>query len=153
LVSGSNNLILGYQAQASTTSVSNQVTIGNSSNNAYRMFAASWTNASDSKYKHAIADIPSAVDFVNKLRPVEFVYNHANNEEKSYGFIAQEMKEAVASSNLPNSGLVQNMDADHLGIKTTELIPFLTKAIQEQQAQIDELKKMIGKRKFKKHKK
>ena len=64
------------------------------------MYAASWTNASDRQLKHAIQNIPVGLDLVLKLRPVEFIYNNANNEQKTFGFIAQEVKEAVKQSNL-----------------------------------------------------
>jgi hypothetical protein len=89
---------------------------------------------------------------------VEFVYNHARDEEKSYGFIAQEIKEVVDDLDLAKAGLVQNMDENHLGIRTAELIPILTKAIQEQQQRIEQLESWLEKlkcnhknRKSKKH--
>jgi hypothetical protein len=157
--SGNNNILIGYNVQPNGSTVSNQVVVGNSSNNSYLMYASGWTNASDAKYKHDIADLPAGLDFVKQLHPVEFVYNHSADEEKSYGFIAQEVKAVVDSNGLQRSGIVQQMDADHLGLKTTEFIPILTKAIQEQQLQIEkqkeeiaELKKLITKRKFKKNK-
>ena len=153
LTTGTNNIMIGYDAQPSSPDAVNEVTIGNSNNSSYRIFASGWTNASDAAYKHDISDLPAGLDFVKRLRPVEFVYNHSSKEEKSYGFIAQEVRDAVEEQGLERSGLVQNMDASHLGLKTTELIPVLTKAIQEQQRQIEEqkreiesLKRLMGKR-------
>lgn len=137
LTSGSNNIGVGYDAQPSAASVSNEVTVGNSNNNVYRMFAASWTNASDKHLKHGIQNIPVGLDLVLKLRPVAFVYNNANNEQKTFGFIAQEVKEAVKQSNLEDNILVSPLDKQYLGLRTTELISVLTKAIQEQQEIIE----------------
>lgn len=150
---GSNNIVIGYGARASTATVSNQVTIGNSSNNSYRMYAASWTNASDEKLKHGIKDIPVGIDFIKQLHPVEFIYNNADKEEKSLGFVAQEVKQAVENSGLQNSGLVTPLDNEYLGLRTTELIPVLVKAVQEQQKEIEQLKKLVGTKKLKKLKK
>ena len=137
LTTGSNNIVIGNNAQASTTTVSNEVTLGNSSNNSYRMYASGWTFVSDARYKHNIKLLNTGLEFIKQLRPVEFVYNNANNEEKSYGFIVQEVKQVVEKNNLENISLVQKMDAEHLGLKTTDLIPVLTKAVQEQQAMIE----------------
>ena len=50
------------------------------------------------------------------------------------GFIAQEMESIV-----PEAVDVPKTAADHYGMKYNELIPVLTKAIQEQQAQIEQL--------------
>lgn len=150
---GSNNIVIGYGAKASTATVSNQVTIGNSSNNSYRMYAASWTNASDKQLKHDIKDITLGLDFIKNLRPVEFVYNSSEEEEKSLGFVAQEVKDAVSSSSMPNSSLVTPLDNEYLGLKTTELIPVLVKALQEQQKEIELLKRLAGTKKLKRLKK
>lgn len=146
LTSGFNNIVIGSNAQASSSFISNEVTLGNSSNNSYRMYAASWTNASDERLKHDIRDIPAGLDLVKKLRPVEYVYNNANNEERSLGFIAQEVQTALKDSKLVKSGLVTALDETYYGLKTTELIPILTKAIQEQQKEIEELRAMIKKK-------
>ena len=137
LTTGSNNILIGFNAQPSTASIDNEVTLGNSNNNSYRMYAASWTNASDAKLKHGIRDIPVGLNFVKQLHPVEYVYNNADNGERSLGFIAQEVQKVVNNTGLVNSGLVTPIDNAYLGLKTTELIPILTKAIQEQQLQIE----------------
>lgn len=148
LTTATNNIVIGHGANASSATSSNEVTIGNSSHTSYRMYASAWTNVSDARAKHNIQDLPEGLSLVSKLRPVEFVYNNAENEEKSLGFVAQEVKAALEDSKLKESSLVTNFNESMLGLKTTELIPLLTKAIQEQQEliqglqqQIDELKK------------
>ena len=143
LTAGTNNIGIGYNAQLSSTTASNEVIIGNSSNNKYRIWTGGWIYASDRKLKHAIQNIPVGLDFVLKLRPVEFIYNNANNEQKTFGFIAQEVKEAVKQSYLEDNILVSPLNKDYLGLRTTELISVLTKAIQEQQAIIDNQGKEI----------
>ncbi|HLK29928.1 MAG TPA: tail fiber domain-containing protein, partial [Puia sp.] len=146
LNSGDNNIIIGNNAQPSAANVSNEVTVGSASNNSYRMYAASWTNASDKKLKHDIKQVPVGLDFILGLKPVEFVYNNANNETKSLGFIAQDVKEDMQKNKLDKTyGLVNNLDEKNLGLNTGELIPILAKAIQEQQKIIEEQNKRIKK--------
>lgn len=143
LSSGNNNILIGYNAQPSGASTNNEVTIGNALNNAYRMYASSWTNASDARLKHNIRDIPAGLEFIKQLHPVEYVYNNANNEETSLGFIAQEVQGVINNSALEKSSLVSPLDKTYLGLKTTELIPILTKALQEQQLEIVDQKNLI----------
>ena len=143
LTIGSNNINIGYNSQPTSAIASNEVTLGNSSSNYYRMYTSGWSYASDAKLKHNIRDISVGLDFVKKLRPVEFIYNNASNEERSLGFIAQEVQKVINSAGLVKSGMVTPFENTLLGLKTTELIPILTRAIQEQQEQISILQKTI----------
>jgi hypothetical protein len=59
----------------------------------------------------------------------------ARSEKLHYGFIAQEVQEVLPE-------LVQkNKDNDMLNLNTTEVIPFLVKAVQELSAEVEALKK------------
>jgi len=140
-MTGNNNIIIGNDL-GSRGSSSNQVVIGNSSNNAYYMYnTTSWTNASDRRLKHDIKPISQGLDFVSKLKPVEFLYNNGTGK-KSLGFIAQDVQEAMAAENMEGYGLVSQLEGDTLGLNTSDLIPVLTKAIQEQQQMIEALQKI-----------
>lgn len=141
ITTGSNNITIGYNVVPSAATVSNEVTIGNSSNNSYRIYASGWTNVSDARMKHDIREIPVGLNFIRSLRPVEFTYNNADHGERTLGFIAQDVKASVEKAGLKNSSLVLPIEDGLLGLKTTDLVPVLTKAMQEQQEQIDELKK------------
>ncbi|MCX8020737.1 MAG: tail fiber domain-containing protein, partial [Chitinophagaceae bacterium] len=146
LTIGSNNILIGYNAQPSAANVNNEVTLGNPGNNVYRMYAASWTYVSDRRLKSDIKDIRIGLDFVKTLRPAEFVYKNAKNGQKTFGFIAQEVQEAMHRAGLQgNYGLVNVFEEKDqiLGMNTTELIPILTKAIQEQQQLIEQQQKQI----------
>ena len=88
--------------------------------------------ASDSRVKTNILDIPSALEAIRLLRPVSFDYNleklpmNPTLATGHAGFIAQEVKEV-----LPN--LVKyDTSADLYNLDYISLIPYLTKAIQEQ---------------------
>ncbi len=141
---GSNNIGIGTSVSPSADTVSNEVTLGNSNNNVYRMYASTWTTISDRNLKHGIKDIPVGLDFVSKLKPVEFIYNNAKEEQKTYGFIAQEVKEALKDSQIKDEVIVVDFDENYIGMKQTELIPVLTKAIQEQQSQIEDQQRQIN---------
>jgi hypothetical protein len=138
VVTGTNNIAIGANSVSSSLSASNEVTLGNQLNNTYRMYASSWTNVSDRSFKHDIADLPVGLDFVMKLHPVKYVYNNAKNNAASLGFIAQEVKSVVDQyGSIATSNLVETIDSQgHLGLRTTDLIAVLTKAIQEQQVKI-----------------
>jgi hypothetical protein len=144
LTIGSNNILIGYNAQPSSATVSNEVTIGNSSNNSYRMYAASWTNASDARYKHDITDLPYGLDFILKLRPRQYVYNNSIDNKITMGFIAQEVQEVMKNYNIEDKfNLVKIIEKDYLGLNTTEIIPVLVKAVQEQQQTIKQQEQYI----------
>jgi hypothetical protein len=90
---------------------------------------------SDSTLKENIIDATPKLDKILQLKVRNF--NFIGEDLKQLGFVAQEMEEVF-----PNM-----VDKDKEGlksVKTTVLIPMLVKAIQEQQAQIEELKAMIA---------
>jgi len=96
--------------------------------------AASWTYGSDRRLKENIEYYSdssiNALDIINQLKPASFDYITGSKDED--GFIAQDIQEV-----LPN--LVTVNENGMLGIKTTNLIPYLVRGIQEQQSQIDSL--------------
>jgi hypothetical protein len=86
----------------------------------------------------------SNIDFIKQLNPVQFNYRKKDNESNtftdelydniSYGFIADEVEEL-------NKELVfYNEDGTLAGVEYNSMIAILTKAIQEQQEQINKLK-------------
>lgn len=115
------------------------------------VYTGTWSSASDLKFKKDITKISDGLDLVMRLQPK--YYNLKTNEFKSMnfpdgkqiGFIAQEVKdvipELVSRSVHPN-----NMGEDPIeynAVNYIGLIPVLTRAIQEQQAQIEALRKEI----------
>jgi uncharacterized Zn-finger protein len=85
------------------------------------------THTSDYRTKKNIENIDNALDNINRLNPVSYLtLNQNNNDKKSYGFIAQELKEIFPYIvNEP----VNN--ADLYSINYISIIPLLTKSIQE----------------------
>jgi hypothetical protein len=139
LETGSNNILIGYHVEASTQFVNNEVTIGTdgtSNVGTYRIWGGSWTCLSDRRLKHDIRPIGQGLAFVSRLKPVEFVYNTGKGG-KELGFIAQDVQDVQQEANMSGYNLVSVMHGDTLGLSYTQLIPVLTRAIQEQQAVID----------------
>lgn len=89
--------------------------------------------SSDSNFKKNISQIEYGLEELLRLNPVSFNWNFdGQDKSKSLGFVAQDV-EAV----LPN--LVGRDDNGYLTLNTIGMIPILTKAVQEQQLQIDEI--------------
>lgn len=97
---------------------------------------------SDESVKENITSLDYGLDTIMAMRPVSFEYikdykNHGAG--KQIGFIAQEMQKIVPEVvfSTPSTGL--------LGINNIDpLVAVLVRAIQEQQVQIDDLRKQIG---------
>jgi hypothetical protein len=128
----SGNLLVG------TTSGSYKITCnGQPGANGY----TAWTNYSDAKLKENVVDYYGGLSDVLKLRPVTFNYNELSGyddetrKRRISGFIAQELK-------LIRPEMVGNTEIDgveYYDTNTSDLNLLLIKAIQEQQAIIEQL--------------
>lgn len=94
------------------------------------------TNPSDERLKENIIDINYGLKDILKLRPVKYNWkNDKINQGIQFGFIAQEVKEIM-----PDSIKEFGEDVKYLGLEKDAIYATLVNAIQEQQAQIEELK-------------
>jgi hypothetical protein len=105
--------------------------------------AGAYVNGSDSRIKDDIQPISSSLDVVNKLNPVTFKYKEDWSKDQSVqtGFIAQELQETLKDE-IYIDGLVST-GGEYLSVAYQNIIPLLTKAIQEQQTIINDLKARI----------
>lgn len=104
--------------------------------------------SSDIRLKHTINPITSALDTLDKLRPVSFFWNEKANDlnpfkgyKEDYGLIAQEVENI-----LPN--IVHTVYDKYKGIDYIKLVPIMISAIKELKERIDkyeEINKMAGK--------
>jgi hypothetical protein len=92
------------------------------------------TNPSDRNLKENIVPIGNSMDKVMALNPVTYTWK--SNGAKGIGFIAQEVEEVIPE-------LVNTNDDGTKGIYSLEMIPYLVKALQEQQILIEDLKNRI----------
>jgi len=98
--------------------------------------ANAWTYGSDFRLKENIKDVENGIEMVSKMKPKHFDY--IDGEKDCLGFIAQDVKEII-----PQAVSVVNEDTGYLGLKTDFLVPYLVKAIQEQQTIIESQKSLI----------
>ena len=147
--SGSNVICIGKDALASTATVSNEITLGNSSIATLRCQVTTITALSDARDKKDVQDIPLGVSFIQRLHPVSFVWNTRDGgkvDVPEFGFIAQELQQAQAAHGVTLPGLVHDINPERLEAAPGTLIPVLVKAVQELQAQIDDLKRQLAAR-------
>ena len=103
--------------------------------------AGAYVNGSDARIKEDIAAIDSGLDVVAKLNPVTYRYktDWSNDQTTQTGFIAQELLVAMEGKNYAEGVVQQGGTNGYYSVAYQNIIPILTKAIQEQQALIDEL--------------
>ena len=106
--------------------------------------AGAYVNGSDERLKDNIQTLNDGLSVVNKLRPITFQYKpeYSKDQNVQPGFIAQELKQAMADKNYVN-GIVQS-GPEYLNVAYQSIIPILTKAIQEQQLLIDSLQARVA---------
>jgi trimeric autotransporter adhesin len=147
LNSGNNNIIIGSIASPSTPNVSNEITLGNSSNTVLRCAVTSITSLSDARDKKEIEELPVGLEFVEKLKPVKFTWEDRNEEGKhdveDFGFIAQDLKASQEEVNASYLGLVYEANPEKLEASYGKLLPVLVKAIQELSSEVKSLKEEL----------
>jgi hypothetical protein len=125
------------------TTQNNYISMGSTAvTNAYIQVA--WTVVSDARDKMNFKEVPHGLDFVNKLKPIQYQFKINRDIEEPtgdihYGFKAQDILELEGD----NSVIIDTKDTDKLRYKSDNLIPVLVKAIQEQQSLIDSQKILI----------
>jgi len=130
-----NTTVIGYNAKATS---SNSIVLGNPL--VYRIGGpVGWTSSSDVRIKKNIRDTHYGLSTVMQLRPVE--YTLISSDLKQVGFIAQEVNKLVPEVITGIEGDLEK--GEILGITYANLVAVLTKAIQEQQLQIDAQQKKI----------
>ena len=102
--------------------------------------SVSWTAASDARIKKNITNTKYGLYTVMQLRPVD--YNLISNNLKQVGFIAQEVQKLVPEVVTGKEGDLKK--GEFLGITYANLVPILTKGIQEQQQQIESLQTQLS---------
>jgi hypothetical protein len=134
-----------YGAIAAPTSgliIEGNVGIGTTTPGTYALYingtgylnTTAWAYSSDRRLKENISQIQAGLPVIQQLKPVKFDY--IKGEKKQAGFIAQEVEKV-----LPD---IITKDKDGmLAMKTESIIPYLVKAVQEQQKEIEELKGQV----------
>ena len=143
---------IGYYADASSPTATNEITLGNSSVATLRCAVTSITSLSDERDKKDITDLEYGLDFIESLQPKQFTWNNrpetqtvpeldengdikevekeiesANKGKKDFGFIAQDVQP------LDNDvlRLVYDENPEKLEMSYGKLVPILVKAVKE----------------------
>lgn len=95
---------------------------------------------SDRNAKAFIADSTLGLDFVMRLRPVSFSLRDRSTSAKTYGFIGQEVEDALKGKSF--HGLKKSDGA--YALRYMDFIAPMAKAIQQQQSRIDALEKKLN---------
>jgi trimeric autotransporter adhesin len=115
--------------------------------------ALEYITYSDRNTKDEVKTINRGLSEIMKLRPVSYRYKKEISREDKIrlGLIAQEVEEiipeAVVNDDVdidPTTGEIIVTKGQYKGMNYDQLIPVLIKAVQEQQQQIEELKKVIS---------
>jgi hypothetical protein len=114
-----------------------------------------WVN-SDLKLKKDINDFNSAMDIIKQLKPKSYFFkkeeykNLSLPSAKQYGFVAQELEKVLpelvqtSPQEVRTNAIGEPEMEDVKAMNYNELIPILTRALQEQQQQIEELKQTVN---------
>ena len=155
LTTGKNNTCLGNGANASSATVSNTITLGNSSITTLRCQVTTITALSDIRDKADIIPVDVGLSFIEKLRPVTFKwdkrewYTDGNRDGSKkedtlrIGFIAQELKELQESENVTYLNLVSEDNPDKLEATPGNLMVPLIKAVQELNTKVKTLENKV----------
>ena len=149
---GTSNTALGsqytttgtYAPAFNCTTENNRVSIAHTGvTNAYINVA--WTVVSDERDKTNFGQVPHGIEFVKQLNPISYQRKVSREDATPdgpvrYGFKAQDVLALEGSMPV----IVDNEDPDRLRLIDSNLLAVLVKAVQEQQAQIEQLKSEIN---------
>ncbi len=139
---GSNTMALGHNANPSSASVSNEITLGDSNISTLRCQVTSITSLSDKRFKKDIKKLNAGLVFINSLRPVTFKWIDPKMDQNVHsGFIAQEVYESIqkhAKDELEKLILTEN--PDRFEFTQGDILPAAINAIQELSAQVRQLR-------------
>ena len=145
LTGGSNNTLIGYRAISSTGTVSNEITLGNSSITTIRAAVQTISSLSDKRDKTDILPLNYGMNFIEKLKPVKFVWDMRDGGKigvNDIGFIAQDLLQSQVDLgiNIPNlvSGTDEKLEASY-----SVLLPIIVKALQDANDKIKQLELRI----------
>jgi hypothetical protein len=144
----SNCILIGHEAEQSSTNVANQITLGNSSIGSLRCNVTSITSLSDERDKSNIQELDQGLSFIKQLNPVKFEWNTRDGAKvgiRDFGFIAQDivkLEDSVDGHDWLNLTLRDN--PDKLEATQGRLIPILVQAIKDLSENVETLQARIG---------
>jgi hypothetical protein len=139
---GTNLTLLGNDASASGTAVSNEITLGDAAITSLRCAVTTISSLSDQRDKTNIEPLNYGLDLIEQLSPVSFDWNTRDGKKvgiPDIGFIAQDLAAVEDQHDAQRLALTLRNNPDKLEASPGRLIPIMVKAIQELSARIEEL--------------
>jgi hypothetical protein len=143
ITTGHENTAIGTGANVPSATGHNQVRIGSSSVT-YAGIQVPWTITSDRRWKSDIQASNLGLDFISKLKPVSYYRTNDESKKREYGFIAQELEEALNAAGAADNGIISKDDNGWYGVRYNDLMTPMVKAIQEQQTIIENQNRLIN---------
>lgn len=129
-----------------TSSVNSFDNLGSSTKRWGTVYATNGTiNTSDAREKRNIQNLGYGLQQVMQMKPVSFEWKERPEQGRKIGFLAQDLQtivpEVVSDTEWGRDehNKLTSKPSEVLGVYYSDLIPVLTKAIQEQQTQIEAL--------------
>lgn len=144
----------------------NAFAFGGAANRVTQLFSVSATiNTSDEREKNTILNSDLGLSFINQLRPVSYKWNVGRNDaihdvegnlislnpvpgvRKHYGLISQEVKSVMDLNNISTNdfaGYIHDVENDKYGLRYSEFIAPMIKAIQELSSQVNLLQTQLN---------
>jgi hypothetical protein len=147
LITGSNNICLGYDSDPVGSASSDSVTLGNSSIGTLRCQTQTITGLSDVRDKESIVDLDAGLDFVDRLKPVSFIWNMRDGGkvgQKDIGFIAQDLQQVQKDTGIEIPNLVYDVNPEKLEASYGKLLPIMVTAIQELSKKVKALEAQLN---------
>ena len=157
VTTGYNLTLVGIDANPTSPTANDQITLGNQFVSSLRCNVQSITSLSDGRDKKNIQDLSLGLDFITKLRPRQFNWDKREwyddntsdgskmKEAPTAGFIAQELDEVQQTSDADWLNLVLKDNPEKWEATYGNLLPVMVKAIQELKTENDELKEKLAK--------
>jgi len=158
-----NGIMFGHNSNPSNNA--GHISWGTSVNNQCNcVWGGGWTYGSDARDKNNTQNLPDnlGLNFLRKLRPVSYVWDNREHyvekcgfeygqkdgtladTKEHYGFIAQEVKQALEELNARFDGLKYDEEKDSYRISYTQFVGPITKALQEIDERVQTLKVQVG---------
>ena len=154
ITNGNNLIVIG--ANATHSSNSNEITLGDASHETLRVGTQTLTSTSDRRDKTNIEDTKYGLDFLMRLRPVDYTWqrrnlepgdeNNPKNGKRRSGFIAQELLEAAGEDGNQVLDLVYDVNPERLEARYGNLIPSMVKSIQQLENKVRMLEDRLSER-------
>ena len=149
ITTGSNLTCLGIDANPTSGTANDQITLGNGFVSSLRCNVQTITSLSDARDKKNVKELSLGLDFITKLHPRQFNWDKREwyddnvsdgskmKEAPTAGFIAQELDEAQTNENADWLNLVLKDNPEKWEATYGNLLPVVVKAIQDLKSEKD----------------